>query len=131
LLTFFFIQHFQRVITQNSVQWSSLPQGFLRAWWRLSCYVLHIDERGKKCNPHSIIVFSSPFTGYLPLSHHFIFIITLFISIITFLTKVCHHHHPLSRTSASYYHFPAISLVSSPPFYFHYYIIILPTTTKL
>ena len=37
--------------------------------------------------------FSSPFTGYLPLSRHFIFIITLFISIITFLTKVCHHHH--------------------------------------
>jgi len=37
--------------------------------------------------------FSSPFTGYLLLSRHFIFIIILFISIITFLTKVCHHHH--------------------------------------
>ena len=28
---FFFIQHFQQVTTQNSVQWSSLPQDFLRA----------------------------------------------------------------------------------------------------
>jgi hypothetical protein len=52
----FFIQHFQQVIAQNSVQWSSLQQYFLRAWWRLSCYVLHIDECGKKCNPRSIIV---------------------------------------------------------------------------
>jgi hypothetical protein len=31
----FFIQHFQQVITQNSVQWSSLPRDFLRAWWLL------------------------------------------------------------------------------------------------
>ena len=41
---------------------------------------------------------------YLPLSLHFIFIITLFISIITFLTKVNHHHHHhhhLSGTSPS------------------------------
>jgi hypothetical protein len=42
---FFFIkQHVQQVITQNSVQWTSLPRDFLRAWWRLSCYVLHIDS---------------------------------------------------------------------------------------
>jgi hypothetical protein len=27
----FFIQHFQQVIAQNAVQWSSLPQDFLRA----------------------------------------------------------------------------------------------------
>ena len=43
-----------------------------------------------------LLSFSSPFTGFLPLSRHFIFIITLFISIITFLTKVCHHHRPFS-----------------------------------
>jgi hypothetical protein len=30
-------------------------------------------------------------TGYLTLPLHFFFIITIFISIITFLTKVCHH----------------------------------------
>jgi hypothetical protein len=54
-----------------------------------------------------------------PFPRHFIFIITLFISIITFLTKVCHHHLHLSRTSASYYHFLSLSLIISPPFYFH------------
>jgi hypothetical protein len=64
---------------------------------------------------------SSPFTGYLSLSRHLIFMITLFISIITFLTTVCHHH--LSRTSACYYHLLALSLFISPPFYFHNYII--------
>jgi hypothetical protein len=53
-----------------------------------------------------------------PFPRHFIFIITLFISIITFLIKVCHHHH-LSRTSASYYHFLALSLIISPPYHFH------------
>ena len=42
-LIYFFIQHVQQVITQHSVQRSSLPLDFLRAWWRLSCYVLHID----------------------------------------------------------------------------------------
>jgi hypothetical protein len=36
----------------------------------------------------SLILRTSSFTGYLPLPRHFIFIITLFISIITFLTKV-------------------------------------------
>jgi hypothetical protein len=30
---FFFIQHFQQVTTQNSVQWLSLPRDFVRAWW--------------------------------------------------------------------------------------------------
>ena len=45
-----------------------------------------------------------------PFPRHFIFIISLFISIITFLTKVCHHYH-LSRTSASYYYFLALSLI--------------------
>ena len=59
---------------------------------------------------------------------HFIFIITLFIPIIAFLTNVCHHHHHnhhLSRMSASYYRFLALSLVIFPPFYFHNYIIYL------
>ena len=75
-----------------------------------------------------LLSFSSPFTGFLPLSRHFIFIITLFISIITFLTKVCHRHHHhlhhhLSKSSASYYHFLALSLVIFPLFYFHNYII--------
>jgi hypothetical protein len=43
---------------------------------------------------------------------YIIFIIKLFISIIAFLTNVCHHHHHhLSRTSASYYHFLALSMV--------------------
>jgi hypothetical protein len=68
--------------------------------------------------------FSSTFTGNQPLSRHFIFLITLFISIITFLTKVFHHHHHhLSRISAAYYHFLTLSLVISPPYYFHNYII--------
>jgi hypothetical protein len=58
------------------------------------------------------------FLVFCPFPRHFIFIITLFISIITFLTKVCHHHH-LSSTSASYYHFLALSLIISSPFYFH------------
>ena len=31
-LIFFFIQYFQQVTTHNSVQWSPLPRGFLRAW---------------------------------------------------------------------------------------------------
>ena len=74
-----------------------------------------------------LLSFSSPFTGFLPLSRHFIFIITLFILIIIFLTKVWHrqhhHHHHLSRTSASYYHFLSLLLVIVPPFYFHNYII--------
>ena len=34
-LIFFFIQHFQQVTTQNSVQLLSLPRDFLRAWWRI------------------------------------------------------------------------------------------------
>jgi hypothetical protein len=34
-------------VVENS---PSLPWNFLRAWWRLSCYVLHIDEWGKRCN---------------------------------------------------------------------------------
>ena len=38
-----FIHHVQQVLTQNFVPWSSLPQVFLRAWRRLSCFVLHID----------------------------------------------------------------------------------------
>ena len=48
------------------------------------------------CTSYTLIIFyelTSPFTGYLPLPYHFIFITTLFISKITFLTKVCHHHH--------------------------------------
>ena len=47
---FFFITHVYQVTTQISVQCPSLPRDFLRAWWRLPCYVLHIDEWGKKCN---------------------------------------------------------------------------------
>ena len=73
-------------------------------------------HRDWKCPWGGVLLsFSSPFTCYLPLSRHFIFIITLFISIITFLTKVCHHHHHLSRTSMFYYHFLALSLVIFPP----------------
>jgi hypothetical protein len=47
----------------------------IKVIWILKCYFLR----------------TSPFTGYLPLPTHFIFIITLFISIIIFLTKFCHH----------------------------------------
>jgi hypothetical protein len=108
---FFFIQHFQQVITQNSVQWSSLPQGFSKIL--VTSVMLCPGHRWMREKMQSAFYyrFTSPFTGYLPFSRHFIFIITLFISIITFLTKVCHHH--LSRTSASYYHFLALSLVIS------------------
>jgi hypothetical protein len=42
-LIYFFINHVQQVITQHSVQRSSVPLDFLRAWRRLSCYVLNID----------------------------------------------------------------------------------------
>jgi hypothetical protein len=77
----------------NNTWFVQRPKTPNEAWWRLSCYVLYIDEWGKKMQSAFYYRFSSPFTGYLPLSRHFIFIITLFISIITFLTKVCHHHH--------------------------------------
>ena len=43
---FFFIQHFQQVTTQNSVQWSPLS-GILISWSCLSWHALQIDESSK------------------------------------------------------------------------------------
>ena len=41
-LIFLFIQDFQQVTAQHSVQWSSLPRDFLRAWWLINCSFLLI-----------------------------------------------------------------------------------------
>jgi hypothetical protein len=62
--------------------WKICPKSFHYSTWVSSKFSISF---------HISTYFFSIFSSYLPLPRHFIFIITLFISIIIFLTKVCHH----------------------------------------
>jgi hypothetical protein len=82
-----FIHHVQQVLTQNFVPWSSLPRGFLRAWRRLSCFVLHIDMWCYCCYL------------FVYLSVCFIFSLVFFVSNFYFTSQ--YHQFPLSHPATA------------------------------